>query len=91
MTLDRTPVRKRQARGGTPTTTAMRVVPDLAVNCFELRSLIMDAKLWNPGHTPPPPREVLESGGGGVWDPKFCEPKMAQQDFPYWKFRFFPL
>ena len=33
-------------------------------------------------------REVLE-GGGGVWDPKVCVPKMARQDFTC-KFRFFP-
>ena len=22
------------------------------------------------------------AGGGGVWNPKFCVPKMAQQDLP---------
>ena len=29
-------------------------------------------------------------GGGGVWDPKVCVPKMARSDFPDCKFRFFP-
>ena len=38
---------------------------------------------------PPPPREVLE-GEGKVWDPKLCVPKMARQDCPDWKSRFFP-
>ena len=31
-----------------------------------------------------------DGGGGGVWDPKFCVPKMAHSDFPDCKFRFFP-
>ena len=31
-----------------------------------------------------------EEGGRGVCDPKFCTPKMAQQDFPNGKFRFPP-
>ena len=30
-------------------------------------------------------------GGGGVWDPKCCVPKMARRDFPNGKFRVFPL
>ena len=29
-------------------------------------------------------------GAGGVWVPKVCVPKIAQQDFPNCKFRFFP-
>ena len=38
------------------------------------------------------PREVLEGGEkGGLSDAKVCAPKMARQDFPYCKFRFFPL
>ena len=38
------------------------------------------------------PRLTLEErrGGGGVWDPKVCVPKMAQSEFPNCKFRFFP-
>ena len=34
-------------------------------------------------------REVLEKGewGGGVWDRKFCVPKMARAGFPNGKFR----
>ena len=38
-------------------------------------------------------REVLEggTGGGGVWDPKACVPKMPRQDFPNCKFRSSPL
>ena len=44
---------------------------------------------------PPLPRDVLEeregeAGGAGVWDAKVCAPKMAQENFPYCKFRFFP-
>ena len=29
-------------------------------------------------------------GGGGVWDPKVCVPKMARQDIPNGEFQFFP-
>ena len=31
-----------------------------------------------------------EAGGGGVWDPKVCVPKMARSDLPNCKLRFFP-
>ena len=46
-----------------------------------------------PGHPPqqdPETREVLEGGRGSIWGPKVCVPKMARQDFPNGKFRFFP-
>ena len=37
-------------------------------------------------------RKVSEGGGGGVlWDPKACVPKMARSNCPYEKFRFFAL
>ena len=39
---------------------------------------------------PPVQQGWAESGGGGVWDPKVCVPKMARPDFPDCKFRFFP-
>ena len=41
---------------------------------------------------PPPPGKYSKKGmgGGGVWDPKFCVPKMARPDFSNGKFRFFP-
>ena len=32
-----------------------------------------------------------ERGGGGVWDPKVCVPKMARPDFAGCKFRFPPM
>ena len=35
-------------------------------------------------------RGVLWGGGGEVWDPKVCVPKMAQPDFPSCEFRCFP-
>ena len=36
-------------------------------------------------------RDVVEErGGGGVWDPKVCVPKMADQIFPMGNFVFFP-
>ena len=39
-------------------------------------------------HSRPPPLEERR-GGGGVWDPKVCVPKMARQDCPNGKLRFF--
>ena len=35
-------------------------------------------------------RRREDDGGVGVWDPKFCVPQMARQDFPNGKFRCFP-
>ena len=37
----------------------------------------------------PAPREGLEGGTGGFWDPKVCVSKLARQDFPNGIFRFF--
>ena len=48
-----------------------------------------------PHPLPPGDAELLSKalagvGGGGVWDPKVCVPKMAQSDFPGFECRPFP-
>ena len=64
MTMDRTPTRTRTARSSMSTTTAMRVLTDLAVKCFELRfpktGGWQTGKSWHalpprPCAAPPPP------------------------------------
>ena len=35
---------------------------------------------FEPLFQTPPSKDVLEEGGGGVWDPKACVPKTALQD-----------
>ena len=48
---------------------------------------------WTGGRTGAQTLERSVGLGRGEegWDPKLCVPKMAQQDFPDCKFRFFPL
>ena len=46
-----------------------------------------DGHLGTHGSTHPR-QGSIRKGGGGVWDPKVCAPKMARLDFPFNRFRF---
>ena len=45
---------------------------------------------FSPGTPCPSARKVTRSGGRAGAGAQVCAPKMAQPDFLYWKFRFFP-
>ena len=56
------------------------------LSCSTLLPLVAGG--WGGTSTLPIP--ILEERRGGVWNPNFCVPKMAQIDISFCKFHFFP-